>query len=181
MLKGDIKISKKSALFLTLILSVFATANYMSEIKTNNVKVYAEEMNVGSVVFRMDDMNPKDIYGGTWELITGDASVSFGDGSNQSGLIEGTNIKPVPLPRHSHTGKTSTDGAHTHTFTRPRGDKSWGNGGGNTWWGSNNTNHTTNTSGNHSHTLTINETGVDNPTIDVSGAKIKLNIWKRVG
>lgn len=53
------------------------------------------------------------------------------------------------------TKTTSSAGAHTHTFTRPRGDKSWGNGSGNTWWGTNNTTTTTSSSGAHTHTVVI--------------------------
>lgn len=155
-------------------------ANYVSDVKTGNVESYSEEMTVGSVVFRMDDINPTNIYGGTWELITGDATVSFGDGTPQTGLVEGNNNQPVPLKKHSHTGQTSSAGAHNHTFTHPSGDRNWNNGGGNTWWGSNSVTQSTSTTGNHVHNLTINNEGVDNPTIDVSGAQIKLNVWKKI-
>ena len=52
--------------------------------------------------------------------------------------------------------ETSNNGDHTHTFTRPRGDQTYSNGSGNTWWG--NTNGITVTSssnGAHTHTVDI--------------------------
>lgn len=180
MLKGDLKISKRMALGLTCLISLFTMADYVSTRSGDGIIIEKEVMSVGSVVFRMDSKDPKEIYGGTWELITGDAILAFGNGSNLTGQIEGTNIKTVPLQEHTHTGSTTSNGAHSHTFSRPRGDKSWGNGGGNTWWGGNNYSHSTNTAGNHTHTLTIDETGVENATIDVSGAKIKMNVWQRI-
>lgn len=67
-----------------------------------------ETMPVGSVTFRMDSVNPTTIYGGTWELMTGDAVLKFGDGSAQTGIVSGNNTKNVPLPQHSH------DMNHTH-------------------------------------------------------------------
>ena len=39
---------------------------------------------VGSVVMRMDAVNPATLYGGTWQLITGDATITFGNGAAQS-------------------------------------------------------------------------------------------------
>lgn len=69
-------------------------------------------MTVGSVVLRMDDVNPATIYGGTWELIQGDADLRLGNGSNLSGNIEGiTNDPSVPLVKHTHT---ATQAAHSH-------------------------------------------------------------------
>ena len=47
-------------------------------------------------------MNPTEVYGGTWELITGDATLKFGDGTEQNLNINGSNEKTVSLPEHSH-------------------------------------------------------------------------------
>lgn len=67
---------------------------------------------VGSVVLRMDDVNPATLFGGTWQLITGDANLTFGDGSVMSGAVTGQNEIAITLPRHRHK---LTSVRHTHT------------------------------------------------------------------
>ncbi|HEY7822423.1 MAG TPA: hypothetical protein VIG24_06305 [Acidimicrobiia bacterium] len=59
----------------------------------------------------------------------------------------------LPAHTHSFSGTTNTTGAHSHTLTLPRGDTNFNNGGGNTLWGSPNTNYTTSSAGDHSHTF----------------------------
>lgn len=66
-----------------------------------------ELMPVGSVVLRMDATDPSTIYGGIWTLITGDANLTFGDGTVQDGIGVGLNEYEVPLIEHVH--------AHNHT------------------------------------------------------------------
>ncbi|ENM2831986.1 hypothetical protein AB6Q85_002333 [Vibrio cholerae] len=66
---------------------------------------------VGSVVLRMDAVNPSTIYGGTWRLITGDASLTFGNGSAQSGAVTGNNTPAVPVPAHTHS---ASQAEHNH-------------------------------------------------------------------
>ena len=115
-MKGDIRISKKTGLVLFAAASVIAMADYVSVLGSNSEYVtiksaitdqdkqdiLLESQPVGSVVFRMDSLNPADIYGGSWSLITGDASVSFGDGTVQSGSVIGDNQETITLPAHSH-------------------------------------------------------------------------------
>lgn len=84
--------------------------------------IILETIPVGAVVFKMDDLNPSETDGGTWTLITGDASLSFGDGTQQSGLVSSDNTPVVPIVKHNHSIEhdhpsvnTNTTGNHNHT------------------------------------------------------------------
>ncbi|HDI3263887.1 TPA: hypothetical protein PMC50_002508 [Vibrio cholerae] len=73
--------------------------------KTQGIKVKG-------LYLTMSEANPKDELGyGTWQLLTGDASLSFGDGTAQSGAVTGDNTPLVPVPAHSHT---ASQAAHSH-------------------------------------------------------------------
>lgn len=155
--------------------------------------------------FTLGDENPEDFFGGKWELIDADATISFGDGSIQSGLPIGENIKSVPLPQHTHS---ATQASHKHTRgtmeilgsaninavnkdstfsgalskTNTRAMR-WGD----AYIDANATkldfqaskNWTGETSS-ESPKITVSNTGVSNANIDVRGAQVKINVWKRV-
>ncbi|BAV80956.1 putative tail fiber protein [Vibrio phage RYC] len=82
---------------------------------------------VGAAYVSFSARNPSTFLGGTWELVTGDAVLSFGDGTELSRSVVGDNEKDVPLPKHGHGGSvqiddtdlgtvsTSYNGAHSHT------------------------------------------------------------------
>lgn len=142
---------------------------------------------VGTVVLRMDNKNPGTIYGGTWQLITGDATVTFGNGAAQTGAIVGSNVVGVPLPAHSHGSShnlsTGNSGDHNHQIPLRGSDNS-----GNTAITSSRDDGVgtiiyTRNSGTHNHPIyggvTINSAGTSNATINVSGARIAINIWRR--
>lgn len=74
--------------------------------------IFSNMFPIGTVVFRMDDVDPSTIYGGTWELMTGDATITFGDGNAQTGNAVGENTPAVPIARHKHG---VSDAAHAHT------------------------------------------------------------------
>lgn len=144
--------------------------------------------------FTLGDENPEDFFGGKWELIDADATISFGDGSIQSGLPIGSNIKSVPLQAHSHDRGTMeitgeligmSDQGHknqmfgwasgafhlTRTGTSQSLPGHYGHraGGGKalfnasrSWEG---------------HTSVEGE---QDAKIDVRGAQVKINVWKRV-
>lgn len=140
---------------------------------------------VGSVVLRMDTINPATLYGGTWQLITGDATLTFGNGTAQSGIASGNNNPSVPLQQHSH-------GTIHNLYARAVGDHSH-NGvplrtrvevGGNTGTlYSVYHDGATSPAGGHGHdidgSVTVNAAGTANPTIDVRGARIAINVWQR--
>lgn len=180
---NDLKIGKKSLIGIVSLLSLFTFAKFVTVVDTESaggIVIAKETLIPGSVIVRIDDKNPADLYGGTWTLIRGDANLGFGDGSKLSGAIEGINDPLVPLVKHRHVGTMASAGSHSHTFSRARGDENYNSGGSNSWWGSNSVTVTTSSSGAHSHTLDIDESGVANATLDVRGARIKLNFWKRI-
>lgn len=90
------------------------------------------------------------------------ADTDYDTVGNTGGLEEVT-LTEAQLPSHSHTGYTSTSGEHTHTTQNSNSD----GGSGKPATGSEPPEgtgyHTTNPSGNHSHTLNINNTGNDQP------------------
>lgn len=135
---------------------------------------------IGTLEFRVDAVNPGTLFGGTWTLITGDATLALGDGTANVGTISGNNTPSVPLPKHNHTGNTSINGNHNHKgaqFYVATGFKSSGSSDHSTPYNSGNQGIPAD--GDHQHTFTTADSGVDNPTIDVRGARIKINVWKR--
>ena len=100
-----IELNGKAILALLALSGSLTFGNYVSTMGQGVID-NTPEYTVGSVVFRMDAENPSDLYGGTWSLIKGDASVYLGNGSLQTGLVEGSNIQNVPLKAHTHTIKS---------------------------------------------------------------------------
>lgn len=201
MLNGDInlKINKKIGVAILSAMSLFAAADFVSFVDADSaggIVIEKETMDVGSVVFRMDDKNPADIYGGTWQLITGDATLAFGDGTPQSGISSGNNDPLVPLVEHSHTMNhdhpsvtTSTNGNHSHGW-RGGNDTTAGRtamAGGKNSLSSGPSNNAIYAAGNHNHTVDLpnyngntGNAGVSNATLDVRGERITINVWKRI-
>ena len=172
----NIKIGKKTTLCLAAILSFFAAADFVSLVDSKNaggVIIEKETMTVGSVVLRMDNINPTDIYGGTWNLITGDATLAFGDGTIQNGLASGENNPAVPLVKHNHGM------SHGHGFRWKRGGQS-GSAANYIERGERSSDYNTQSS---SAIANFNgntaDSGVSNATLDVRGSRIKINVWQR--
>lgn len=140
---------------------------------------------VGSVVMRMDAVNPATLYGGTWQLITGDATITFGNGSAQTGNASGNNNPGVPLPQHSHqaqhslTARQVPDHSHGGVPARVRVEVGGKTGTLYSVYQDGNTAP----AGGHNHiidgTVAITTVGTANPTIDVRGARIAINVWRR--
>jgi len=137
---------------------------------------------VGSVVLRMDATNPSTIYGGTWQLITGDATLTFGNGAAQTGGVTGSNDVAVPLPAHTHdatfTGNRLPDHRHDNGIygesegtTNRRSPAIYKNDG-ILYTGYE-------SAGTPSGSVTVASAGVSNPTINVRGARIAINVWQR--
>lgn len=210
------KKKNKIAMILALMTgAIFASADYVTLIDTdaaggirvveksiteNDIKdiiaqTKEEMMPVGTITMRMDNINPSSIYGGTWSLLSGDAVLSFGDGTTQSGVAIGENNPNVPLVEHSHSinhnhAKVNTDskGNHRHAIRsespEPSGDGALGDtfDEGNTLLKSMYTEYT----GNHTHSVDLpnfagssGKAGVASPTIDVRGKRINVNVWQR--
>lgn len=193
-----VEIKKKVALGLLFALSAFATADYVSMIdvkSSGGIVIEKETMDVGSVVFRMDSKNPSTIYGGVWELITGDANITLGDGSDLNGLISGINDPVVPLPQHSHTidhnHPSATTNTDTHSHTQYVGQSGSGSSSRSGWniTGSFNRQSSFGQTSTDSHNHTVDlpnfsgnsgNAGVSDAKVDVRGARLALNVWKRV-
>lgn len=141
---------------------------------------------VGTVVLRMDATNPATLYGGTWGLITGDATITFGNGAAQSGGIIGANEVGVPLPAHSHGTThnlaTTTNGNHNHAIRTGSQRMSIDDVRGN-WFRDTNLLNYTEYAGDHSHGITggvsVQTAGTANATVNVRGARIAINVWRR--
>lgn len=170
---------------------------------------------IGSVIFRMDTVDPETIYGGTWELVTGASALKFGDGSPQTGGVDGSNIKNVPMLAHTHEmahthqrgsmefhgdlsalGYASTSVGYSLNGSgafHPSGSKTVidkidvGADQGSvyrsvnfyasrTWTGSTSNPYITNTGTAKQNTA---NSGVSGATLDVEGATIAINAWKR--
>lgn len=213
-MNGDInlKINKKVGLLFIAVIGVYSMADFVTIIdKKDNggfivyegisdrdkEMILSEVHPVGSVVFRMDTVNPSNIYGGTWELITGDASVSFGDGSVQSGNIIGDNEEVVVLPAHSHSrGTMEIEGGYGAHF----GGKYYGPYADYDWSGAfkpyrargTHMNYGVQYEGNGSTsgsgirfkasegwTGSTSIEGTNNPKMNIRDARIELNVWKR--
>lgn len=164
---------------------------------------------IGSVLFRMDSINPSTLYGGTWVRISGDASLRFGDGTDLDGLPKGDNNPLVPLKEHTHS---ASQVAHSHNkgtmnITGRFGDGFYGEKGGTSASGAFSRNSSTGStkytnegwvsngplidfnaknawSGNTNSVapaITVIEEGVEDAKIDVRGQYITINVWKRTG
>lgn len=144
---------------------------------------------IGSLELRADNVNPASVYPGTtWTLIVGDYSLHLGDGNN-GGTATGSNTPAVPLPQHTHSASVSISSGGSHSHTIYMGGGSDGprkalsvdsdHGEGNSYIG---TYDSTQPGGAHTHTGTasIANTGTANATLDVRGARIFINVWKRV-
>lgn len=138
---------------------------------------------IGSYYWSNDSTSPATLFGGTWEALPagytliaqGSGSDSFGSFTYTAGQKYGERkhqLTTDELPEHSHTGTTSTNGAHKHGT-----------------WGENNSqpptygfydvqkNHmgfsggidndnplySTSTDGDHNHTFTTDNTGGNQP------------------
>lgn len=140
---------------------------------------------VGSVVMRMDAVNPATLYGGTWQLITGDATITFGNGAAQTGNASGNNNPGVPLPQHnhwtSHNLSARAVGDHTHGGVPARVRVEVGGKTGTLY--SVYDDGSTSPAGGHGHIIdggiSVGDAGSANPTIDVRGARIAINVWRR--
>lgn len=212
-IKLELRINKYMGLGIIALISMFSMANFVSLVDSKNaggIIIEKETMNVGSVVFRMDNVNPSDIYGGTWSLLSKDSTINFGDGSIQNGTPTGINFPAVPIPSHQHgmnhdhpSVNTNTTGNHYHetgigvnnTYNNSYPQSSpfgstyrSGNFNGFQFssWSHNSDFPRTNTTGNHAHNVNLPNftgntalTGVSNPTLDVRGQIITINVWQR--
>lgn len=155
---------------------------------------------VGKVEIFLDDTNPNGLYPGNWTLVSGTASLSLGDGSSANvGSIVGSDDQLVVLPEHNHSM------AHEHTRgsmeitgyfggddkigKNPKGGAFYNGsslgGGGADGGGNPSTIYfaaSRSWSGKTSQPTNPNtgDKGTADATMNVAGARMPVNVWKRV-
>lgn len=147
---------------------------------------------VGSIYMSVNNVDPANLFGGSWEQIKDKFLLASGD-IYSNGTIGGESshvLSASELPKHSHgipalSGATNGAGAHSHSVN----GTSANNGGSGvlceTWANkSNDRNGSTSGVGNHTHTVTTNasttnETG-NNDAHNNMPPYLTINIWKRI-
>lgn len=75
---------------------------------------------VGSIYLSVSDLSPETLFAGTtWQRLTGRFLLGSSDGLynvNATGGEAQVTLTTSEMPSHSHTGYTSTDGYHSHSF-----------------------------------------------------------------
>ena len=162
--------------------SNWAKIAYLTDCTDTLKKVYP----VGSIYMSTVSTNPATLFGfGTWEAMPA-GRVLLAQGKSSWGTTynagstggEATHQLTVgELPSHNHSGSTNTTGEHTHTFAVTSEENS--NDSNKPTVGYNNAGtYTTSSAGNHSHTVTINNTG-SNTAHNNMMPYISVYMWKR--
>ena len=176
--------------------------NAISKYSSKDIDVLKKIMHVGYIHFSTVNINPAELFGfGTWEAMPA-GRVLLAQGQSEWGTNytagskggEATHQLTVgEMPSHNHTGNTSTTGNHTHNVTIYEyfeGGNGWGLGtykNGHYWQGARfqggcnvqkDTNNWVQQTGNHSHTLTIGNTG-NGQAFNVTQPYLAVYIWKR--
>ena len=170
---------------------VATTAYVKNNISDTLKKVYP----VGSIYMSTVSTNPATLFGfGTWEampagrVLLAQGTASWGTYNAGSTGGEATHQLTVgELPQHTHTASTNTTGNHHHGTVWTEGTHSvWGlydrncnhrgMGANNDW---DNALPNTSTDGNHSHTVSINNTG-SNQAHNNLQPYIVVYMWQRV-
>lgn len=157
---------------------------------------------VGSVYITFNSTSPATLFGGTWSRIgVGRTLVSAGGGVNPIGDTNtnswgsytgigkeqwfgagelggetGHALSVNEIPAHTHTGTTSTNGAHTHTYgawkpKRAQDGSKWPT-------ADNDGDYTTSSNGDHNHTFTTDSTGSGYEHNNVQ-PYIAVYMWRR--
>ena len=147
---------------------------------------------VGDIILTLTAENPAVKYGGTWELLPVGGSLSTGDGLAQAGAVIGDDDQLVPVPEHDHANTATASSAFTGSALPTHlhgGAVVLGNAGSTSGSATRAQGSTTNTSatsagtpsGSVSTTVTMANAlaGTAGATIDVSGAELIINAWKK--
>lgn len=153
---------------------------------TAKFKVYdvgLQSLPVGSIYQSTIATSPEELFGGTWEAMPA-GRVLLAQGKSSWGTTynagstggEATHQLTVgELPSHNHSASTNTTGEHTHNII---GAGATGAGSGLLFGIPNGGTYTSSNAGNHSHTITINNTG-SNQSHNNMEPYIVVYMWKR--
>lgn len=136
---------------------------------------------IGGCVILLNNFNPNGVYPGVWSLVTGDAALCLGDGSNNVGSTSGNNFPGVPLPQHNHGASFSGNALPPHSHSAPVFNRTYRMSIHDVTVNSyidGNTNAVS--AGTPSGSVSVDYAGTPNPTIDVRGTRIPVNLWRRV-
>ena len=128
---------------------------------------------IGSIYTSVNETNPSELFGGTWEQIVDKFLYCTSSGGEVGGSKK---ISVENLPSHNHTATCSTAGAHTHKYATTSScnfgsnDKDYRISTTPDWEG------TTQSAGNHTHTISINNTGSGT---DYMPPYMTVYAWKR--
>ena len=172
--------------------------NAISKYSSKDIDVLKKIMHVGYIHFSTVNINPAELFGfGTWEAMpagrvllaqgkveTENYTHNFVAGETGGEVVHQLTVGE--LPAHNHSGSTNWAGNHHHGTVWTEGSYSiWGlydgncnhrgMGAGNDW---DNALPNTSTDGNHSHTVTINNTGSNQPHNNIQ-PYIAIYCWKR--
>ncbi|WP_443866999.1 phage baseplate protein [Megamonas funiformis] len=172
--------------------------NAISKYSSKDIDVLKKIMHVGYIHFSTVNINPAELFGfGTWEAMpagrvllaqgkveTENYTHNFVAGETGGEFVHQLTVGE--LPAHNHSGSTNWAGNHHHGTVWTEGSYSiWGlydgncnhrgMGAGNDW---DNALPNTSTDGNHSHTVTINNTGSNQPHNNIQ-PYIAIYCWKR--
>lgn len=140
---------------------------------------------VGSIYMSVNSTNPSTLFGGQWEQLKDKFLLACGD-TYENGATGGESshvLTKAEMPNHNHSASTNTAGGHRHTFKG--------------WWTTKGDGTATyacvartaqndaaeygsfSTEGEHSHTVTINNTG-DGQAHNNMPPYIAVYMWKRI-
>ena len=163
--------------------------NAISKYSSKDIDVLKKIMHVGYIHFSTVNINPAELFGfGTWEAMpagrvllaqgkveTENYTHNFVAGETGGEFVHQLTVGE--LPSHTHSASTNVTGEHTHNYTTYQYLNWHGSKEASSDW-MNTSTGLTSKAGNHSHTVTINNTGSNNAHNNLQ-PYISVYIWKR--
>lgn len=136
---------------------------------------------VGSIYMSTVATSPADLFGGTWDgrvlLAQGTSEWGVEYKAGSTGGEHEHQLSVGELPPHNHDATCSTDGDHVHKLNAYANEN--GDGGRGYWFARSGTLDSTQSAGNHSHTITISNTGSGTAHNNLQ-PYLSIFIWKRI-
>lgn len=140
---------------------------------------------IGAIYISVNPANPSTLFGGTWQQIKDRFLLSAGDkynGGDTGGEVS-HKLTVSELPSHTHTASVSSNGSHNHKIGTDK-DAVYTTSG-NCWSvhnsssGASYINGYTNFSGDHTHTVTLSNTG-NNSAHNNMPPYVAVYMWERI-